>query len=145
MNFRPLAALALVLAVAGCSSGTPAAKPTAAPKTFTAIGALDLGGQPDGGDRAPCEGANGYTDIHAGTQVVVYDATGKSLGVSALASGSTISNGPTSFATCHFKFSVPSLPSGVGPYSVQVGDHEKTAFTEADAGAVKVSINNDNN
>lgn len=145
MKPRTLPVAVLILLLAGCSSSPTAAKPTPAAKTFTAIGTLDLGGQPDGGTGAPCEGANGYTDIHAGTQVVVYDAAGKSLGVSALAAGSTISNGPAAFATCHFKFSVPGVPSGVGPYSVQVGSYDKTTFTEDGAGALKVSINNDHN
>lgn len=140
MIARTLAALGFVILAAGCSSKAAATTPAPAAKTFIASGTLDLDGQPDGGPGEYCQGAGGYNDIAAGAQVVIYNAAGTQLAIGALGSGSTVSHGPDTLATCRFRFSVPSVPSGVGPYSVEISHRGKIAFTEADARSIKLSI-----
>ena len=52
-----------------------------------------------------CSGAGGFSDIEAGKQVTVMDATGKVIGVGALGQGTSSGE-----VTCRFSFSITGLP-----------------------------------
>lgn len=54
-----------------------------------------------------CEGRGGYSDIHAGTQVVVKSASGE-----VLATGSLTGGTPTGITECTFSYSVGPIPGG---------------------------------
>ncbi len=84
----------------------------------------------------PCDASlrGGMGDIAPGAQVVVYDATGKTVGIGELQEG-TIDGG-----ACVMPFTVAGVPAGVGPYSVEVTHRGKIAFTEAEASDVELSL-----
>ncbi len=73
-----------------------------------------------------CVGRGGYDDIYAGAQVVVSDASGKTVGLGEL-EGGTPSNG-----NCVFSFAVKDVPRGIDFYGVTVGNRKGMRFTEAD-------------
>lgn len=120
------------LAIGGSSANTGAGK------TFIAAGTLDLTdptgllGVQEGGS---CSGKGGYSDIIAGTQVVIFDAAGKTL-VSGSLEGGTASG----LGQCTFTFSIDGVPAGVGPYSVEVSHRGKIVFMQADANNIGVSL-----
>lgn len=140
-------AVALVFGAAGVAIGrdtATAAAPTpprasAAAQTFTATGLLNLssltGGIDFGITGDACHGQNGYDDITEGAQVVVYDAAGKTLAIGALSPGQFVARG-----VCQFTWAVVDIPSGVGPYSVQVTHRGMVAFTEEQAQNQQLSI-----
>lgn len=108
--------------------------------TFTASGDLvvtdsDGLGVDHGGIGSACSGTNGYSDIAQGAQVVIYDASGKSLAIGALQQGEYYGADG-----CQFKWSVTGIPSGVGPYSVQVTHRGMVVFTQDKATNQQLSI-----
>jgi hypothetical protein len=84
-----------------------------------------------------CTGSDGYDDIAAGAQVVIYDSTNKILKVGALSDGSLSTTGA---GFCVFTFSVPGIKSGVGPYSVQVSHRGEISFNQSEAGNLSLSL-----
>jgi len=136
---------ACLLLLAGCG-GKAAAKPTAS-KTITASGTLTLQlGAYMNEDDVNCTGLEGYSDIAAGVQVVVYDATGKAVGLGRLGSGQVEGDDRDVAGTtvhgdrCEFSFSVGGVPAGAGPYSVEVSHRGKIAFAEAEAGSLRLTL-----
>ena len=77
----------------------------------------------------------GYDDIHKGASVVIYDADGKKLAVGALKAGKGGESG-----LCMFDFDVPDIPSGKGPYGVEVASRGEVSFTEKQADSIVVSL-----
>jgi len=138
-----LIAAACLLALAGCGSKATA-KP-AAPKTITVTGALHLHAPSrwfaDESGKS-CDGgiAGGLQDMQPETQVVIYDATGKIVASGQLLEGSIDSQTGTSVATCRMPFRVEGVPSGVGPYSIEIGHRGKVVFNEAEAASVDVTL-----
>jgi len=140
-----LIAAACLLLLAGC--GSSAAAKSAAPKTFTAAGTLTLQlGAYMNEDDVNCTGLEGYDDIKTFAQVVVYDATGKAVGLSQLGYGKLVGPDRDVLGTtvhgdhCTFDFSVPGVPAGAGPYMVEVSHRGKIAFTEASAGSIALTL-----
>lgn len=135
--FGIIAGLTFVLAGGKSSGSTPAAAPSTE-STVLVAGTLDLMDAYSDGTGTACSGSGGYSDIADGAQVVVTDASGKTIGVGSLVSGvSTDLVG--NIGTCEFTFAV-RVPSGVGPYAVEVTHRGKISFTEADAGDVKLTL-----
>lgn len=84
-----------------------------------------------------CAGAGGYSDISAGTQVVIKDSSGASIATGELGEGS----GATDSA-CVFSFKIKGVPaSGKSDvYSVEVSHRGDVSFKKADAGFVALSL-----
>jgi hypothetical protein len=115
------AALAAVLALAGCS-GTPAAKPTPTPTAFTAEGSVSVQGFSEtGSDDELCVALENYDDIAFGAQVVISDAAGKTVALGTLESGSFEDAGNQ----CVFPFNIPDVPLGEKFYGVHVGNDNR--------------------
>jgi hypothetical protein len=123
----------LVLGMAGCAAAGSSSKPTeSAAETVTAQGTistpLDTSGLFDPGAeqlsvRDLCTADTGFRDIERGAQVVVADASGKTVGVGDLTVGITDggAGGSTSVfdALCVFKFRVNDIPTGDNFYRLQ--------------------------
>ncbi len=82
-----------------------------------------------------CRGSGGYDDLREGAQVVVTDATGKSIGIGTLGTGVSNTN------ICTWEFSV-TVPAGGGIYGVEVSHRGKLQYSEADLAGrpLKLSI-----
>jgi hypothetical protein len=83
-----------------------------------APGGFDAGGN-------GCEGSGGYSDISAGTAVVVGGATGQTVGIGALGPGQEDDS-----SNCVFSFDV-AVPSGQSVYTVTIS-HRGTQTLSSD-------------
>lgn len=111
--------------------------PAGGPTTLTASGTLVLQrGQFVWQSAADprCEGLPVFSDLYPGAQVVVTDAAGKTVAVGALgpgrAGGITTEGGLDRAMTCTMPFEVTGVPSGVGPYGVQLGQQAVLRYAE---------------
>lgn len=85
-----------------------------------------------------CTAPAGDSDIAAGTQVLITNASGKTVGLGELGAGAY----PTGLVlpVCDFPFTVTGIPGGQGPYSIAIGDHGKVAFDQKDAGDLEINL-----
>lgn len=109
--------------------------------TFTVRGSLTVSGFYPGGPGGVCDGTvtDGFNDITAGAQVVIYDHTNNVVGTGALQEGSIVPLNHD-FNVCKMAFTVPAVPAGKGPYWVEVTHRGRIQFTEAGAGDVELSL-----
>ncbi|MBN9607841.1 MAG: hypothetical protein J0I11_00805 [Actinobacteria bacterium] len=117
---------------------TVTAQPSAA-STFDLSGDLQLwGAQHFADDGSSCRGKGGYSDIGQGVAVTVYDASGKIVSAGSV-TGSTYDAG-----ACKFQWSASGVPSGAGPYQVEVSHRGRMTVTEQDArsGAIHLTLGN---
>lgn len=132
----------VVLLVGGGGDGSSKVSdsPSAAKgKTFEISGNVtltDSGNENFGGGQ--CAGGGGYDDMREGAQVVVTDSVGKTLAVGALGRGTH--SGQYAQVVCVFPFVIADVPSGVGPYSVEIGHRGKISFTEIDASDLELTL-----
>lgn len=70
-----------------------------------------------------CNPDGGYSDISAGTQVVVTDAAGATIGIGSLA------NGENETAGCTFAFRVEGVPAGHDFYGIAIGKRGNIKYT----------------
>lgn len=126
-------------AVQSKGTASPSPSSSAGGETFTVIGTLtliDSGNENLGG--GGCEGGGGYSDMTEGAQVVVRDATGKTIAVDALQAGTRADS-----VTCEFGFEIFDVPpAGGGPYSVEVSHRGEISFTQAEATDVALTLGN---
>jgi hypothetical protein len=78
-----------------------------------------------------CSGSGGYSDMSAGTAVVVKDGAGKVIGTSQLDAGSVPTAEQYSTVKCDFTFQVAGL-SKAAFYSVEVSHRGAQTFSAAD-------------
>lgn len=138
-----LVAICLVIAIT--AAVTIALWPTS---TFTASGTLTLTDSsgllatlnPDytlPAKGSPCSSGLGMDDIEAGAQVVVTGSDGHTLAIGELDAGKNDGGDggapPLSINHCVFAFSVTDIPSGKGPYAIEVAHRGKINFTETTA------------
>ena len=119
---RLLAGLA-VLALTGCSWDT-----------FSVAGTLQL-------DSARSErvwtaegcplSSGGYSDIRDGTQVTVYDASGKAVAVGALTNSLPLGKVGDRTSRCYFAFEVTGIPEGSAIYAIEVSHRGKVSLNRA--------------
>ena len=121
---KALLVLVMAVALAGCGGGK-----------LTASGTLGLTAVNAATDDCS-SGTGGYDDIHEGTSVVVYDSTGKKVAIGSLGAGKAYG----SDGLCVFRFSVPDVPSGDGPYGVEVGSRGQVSFNESEASKIVISL-----
>lgn len=156
------ATLFTVLAACGGSEGsaqvTPDAPTTSAsaePEVFALSAELTIVGSTDSvsrlyDDREACGGFGSYEDFREGSQVVIADASGKSLSLTDLGWGRV---GPNSEADpgiedtdapviteCIIGIDVLDIPSGAGPYTLKIGDRDPYPFNEAEAGSLRLTL-----
>lgn len=103
--------------------------------TFTASGKLGLVAVDAATDDCS-SGTGGYDDIHEGASVVIYDAAGKKLAVGSLDAGKERGTS----GLCLFDFEVSDVPSGVGPYGVEVSSRGQVTFKEDQADNIVISL-----
>lgn len=111
------------------------------PQTVTFGGTFTL--EDDDGitvDGSRCFGDEGYDDISTGTQVTVYDRSGKVLAIGDLGPG-LVKDGYWA-DTCVFSILVEKVPAGRGLYQIEVSHRGKIAFSEAKglAGDITLSL-----
>jgi hypothetical protein len=81
-------------------------------------------------------------DVKEGAQVVVSDASGKTVGIGALGGGTTTtawSGTAGDFPDCQFTFTVPGVASGQSFYSIKVGDQSKQV-SAAEIGSPTITL-----
>lgn len=80
-----------------------------------------------GSSTAACKGAGGYTDIHEGADVVVTDATGKTVAIGHLLEGRATYNAlsPTRPQSCTWQISVDDVPDGDNFYGIAIGSEQR--------------------
>lgn len=81
-------------------------------------------------DQPTCEGYSGFDDIRLGTEVAVYDGSGKVLGQGSLGAGrpGSVDWGEDRSYTCTFDFTVPDLPKS-DFYKVEVSSRGDLLFS----------------
>lgn len=147
MRFRiPLTLTAAALAglLAGCGGEPPAEPEPEAAEPITVVGGVHLA-VPDGWTVGqPCIGAMvdpaKYADIKDGTQVVVADSTGKTVAVGALTAG-WVEQKNGAGKTCTLRFTVGSVPGGLGFYKVKVAGQESEYAEDKVTAAIDITLN----
>ncbi|HEY9375022.1 hypothetical protein [Streptomyces sp.] len=144
-----LAAVAAVLIVIspGTEADPPAATPSQAaasqastpqalPSLFSATGMVILEFTPDSvqlGDHPACSGKGEYADIGQGTQVVVTDAAGKTVGLGKLGTGLHEERG------CTFRFAI-TVPPGQQFYGIEVAHRGRNQYAAYQLGSIELKI-----
>lgn len=133
-----LATVTVTLPVHDTIAGEPVPQPgtpTSPPATFTLSGTLTLkqasddlrSGKPAiASTPRGCHGTGSYSDLSAGTAVIVKDPAGRQVAVGALEAGRLAEGGTNS---CAMPFSVPDVPRDLPSYSVTIsrrGTHVST-------------------
>ena len=148
------ACVAAVLLASACGGDEtePTDEGSSSPSgTFTATGvvALKISATATSGDG--CTGAipperYGYSDIKAGTRLIVRGDDGSTAATGHLGQGSS-STPPTTSPhapgpqDCDFPFSIKDIPSGEEPYFVEVGDQRGgIEFAEEEADSLKIPL-----
>jgi hypothetical protein len=138
MPTRTALSIAIVLAasvtLAGCSS---------APLTFTAKGTMtvpideSISDLSDGSSVSDgtCSIGSGYSDISKGAQVIVKNASDKTVAIGKLTSERVNDNGD-----CSFGFSVPNVPTGLKIYGIEVTHRGVVSETEKAMRSGKVAL-----
>ena len=121
-------------------------------KTFTLHGAISvtLRDVADAGGDCDVSKQPLLADLGEGSQVVVYDYTGKRVAAGRLGGGVVVGHSVavpalggtvTGQEWCRFPFTVTGVPAGLGSYTVQIGRHGKRSFTESQADKVEWTLN----
>lgn len=94
---------------------------------FTATGTLTLSSADGGGISAgaSCSGTAGFDDIREGTQVVIRDETGTTVGVGRLENARSLGS-----TTCVFSFTVTGVEGGADFYDVEVSRRGGITFSQ---------------
>lgn len=101
--------------------------------TFTIHGFISAPGIGDG--NGGCHTTEGYSDITAGTAVIVASPTGQTVATGALGAGE-ISEG-----VCAFPITVPAVPGNLASYSITISHRGTQVLTPASAHqAVELSL-----
>lgn len=120
----------------------PTGPPPVESSTFTLSGTLTVNQTPDdhGKDIAAtslgCEGAGSYSDLSAGTAVIVRDPEGRQVAVGALRAGHLADGNSNS---CVMTFSVPDVPRDLASYSVTIS-HRGTLVKTLDEALAGIAL-----
>lgn len=141
----PLLAVVALVLVAETAVMTWALTRTPAPVRVTSgpaiavHGSLKLTSPGLGETGSGCQGGEGYSDIHAGTQVTITDPAGVVLAIGQLGPGLPIV--VDGFRSCVFRFTAISAPSGKGIYGIEVSHRGVMRFEEARlAGDIELTL-----
>lgn len=129
------AALLVGSALTGCSGAA-----LGSPDTFDVHGTFTLSDGVDVVDGS-CQGSGGYDDIRDGVEATVRDADGKVLALGDISNGEGVDGTDTFTAsTCTFDIDVPDVPSGQGPYSIEVSHRGEIHFEEDEAAFLSLTL-----
>lgn len=134
MTARRIALAVLACGVlTGCVSAANGSASTSGEATsFRLSGTLDMDYDPGYySSDLSCVGSGGYSDIHEGAPVTVYDNGGQIIALGALGPGRRNSVE----GTCRFKFEVSAVPAGKGFYQYEISHRGKLTVTEDEAAA----------
>ena len=84
----------------------------------------------------PCSGSDAFSDIDAGTAVVVRDGKGKKVAAGKLGAGKL----DTDNKWCKFAFTVGDIPGSDGLYTIEVAQLGEVSFKRADAQAIEMAF-----
>lgn len=134
-----LLALALTTTLSACGGDTKdSSKSESTPTTFDVAGTVSMVlYRPNASQGSPCALSEpGYSDIAAGTQVTIYDASGAAVALGQLMGGKYSS------LHCDFPIVVNDVPiqKGSNVYSIEVSHRGKVQFTQDTADDVELSI-----
>lgn len=126
---RILPAVLIAASIAACGEDPPPP-----PQTLDVFGQMTVDLSPGdigyyGPETTPCWPGGGYSDIHEGTQVVVSDAGGKTLGIGSLGAG--IQDDTGAGKRCLFSFWVKDIPRGEKFYGVEVAHRGRLQYPAA--------------
>jgi len=101
--------------------------------TFKVTGTMTIGGI-QGTDiltglAGSCEGTGGYDDLAPGAQVVLTDASNRTLAIGSVGYGTGSVLGDK---TCTLPFEVDKVPAGKKFYGLQIGHRSAVQYTEAE-------------
>lgn len=105
-------------AVFGLAGGGPA---------VTVSGSLELTDYETRYGPDNCAGRGGFADISAGTQVVVTDGAGETIGVGSLTAGSPAGRENT----CRYYFAVREVPGDLDFYGIEVSHRGRVQYPRA--------------
>lgn len=139
-----LALLVPLVLIAGCGGGGSVAAKATPPATITVAGSVRVAANPEFLTRkkadifigAPCTASDSFSDVARGTQVVVEDQKGTTLGLGSLDPGTLFGHVGQVLLTlqCQFTFTVSNVPSMKAFYKVQVGRRGAQQYTAAQIG-----------
>lgn len=117
------------------------AEPSFAPQPFSVSGfmTLELGkfvwDGAIGADR--CAGYKGYDDIKSGTQVLITDPEGRTIGLGSLGDGLPRRDPDdiSRVTECRFPFKVTGIPGGYQFYSIEIGRRGKLTYARDTLGS----------
>jgi hypothetical protein len=118
------------------AAASRASTPQALPSLFSATGMVILEFTPDSvqlGDHPACSGKGEYADIGQGTQVVVSDATGKTIGLGKLGTGVHQERG------CVFRFAI-TVPPGGQFYGIEVSHRGRNQYAAYELDSIELNI-----
>lgn len=113
-----------------------ASAPQALPSLFAASGMVILEITPDSvefGDHPACSGKGEYADIGQGTQVVISDAAGKTVGLGKLGTGLHEERG------CTFRFAI-TVPPGLQFYGIEVSHRGRLQYAAYELDSIVMRI-----
>lgn len=108
--------------------------PQALPSLFSASGVVILAITPESvefGDHPACSGKGEYADIGQGTQVVVSDAAGKTVGLGKLGTGVHQERG------CVFRFAI-TVPPGGQFYGIEVSHRGRVQYAASQLSSIEL-------
>jgi len=109
------------------------------PDTIAVRGEVHLVGDANVlGSAADCRGSGPYGDLREGAEVVITDATGTTVGVTALQRG-TVENPGYGTPECTLTFSA-AVPADREFYGVAIAGRDRVQFTKAQMGSIKLEI-----
>lgn len=128
---RVVIVVAVVVAVLAAIVGIKSAMTK---KTFNVQGYLQLntGVEVQG---TTCSGSGGFADIQPGAQVVIRDASDKSIAVTSLGGGY-----PQKDGSCRLLFMNPDTPEDGDVYSIEVSHRGAISFTKEQASEVAITL-----
>jgi hypothetical protein len=94
----------------------------------------------NGGADTSCTGWKGFDDIRGGTEVVVTDASGKTVAVGELATGHATGITNDTATGCRLGFSITGIPPGVGPYGVEIGHRGATHYAQGSLTGIELGF-----
>lgn len=132
----------VMLAVACGGSSDPEPTPTATAKPLpTLTGTMTLVDTFRGAAGDDCQGGGGFSDMHAGAQVVVKDAASQIIAAGSLSAGTLpqatneagtpVVDRSRSFSECVFTFEVANVPAA-DFYTVEVSDRGGITYSHAE-------------
>ena len=141
---RRFVLIGLVVALVAAGVAIAALAWPSTPETFTVNGVVTLGNEAKGDPKTvgkPCSATptGGFGDIHKGTQVVISDRSGGTVGLGVL-QGGIEQGGPKVGYRCVFAFTVTNVPADADFYGVALGQRGRVQYAESTIRKQKITL-----